>query len=121
MIDRFESMPVWQAARKMAHGVYAVTLIQPFARDFGMRDQIQRAAISTMSNIAEGFERNNRKEFIRFLGYSKGSAGEVRSILYAALDNQYVTEAEFLSLSQECIAISQQLSNFIRYLKNYRP
>ena len=88
-IERFEKMDVWQQARTIAKNVYVASRQGEFARDFGLRDQIQRAAVSIMSNIAEGFERGTNKEFIQFLFIAKGSAGEVRSQLYVAFDLGY--------------------------------
>jgi len=85
-IERFEEIEAWQDARLLVKGIYEVTDGGRFARDFGLRDQIRRAAISTMSNIAEGFERGSDKDFIRFLYMAKASAGEVRSQLYVAMD-----------------------------------
>jgi four helix bundle protein len=78
-VTRFEELLVWQKAKRLCVEVYRVTGAGPFMRDFGLRDQIQRAAVSVMSNIAEGFERNSRAEFARFLAIARGSAGEVRA------------------------------------------
>ena len=102
-IERFEDLIAWQKA-KLAKKVYEVTRQDPFARDFGLSGQIQRAAVSTMSNIAEGFERGGRKEFHQFLSIAKGSCAELRSQVYVSLDIGYVTEpesAELLSLAEE--------------------
>ncbi len=88
-----------------------------FIKDFGLRDQIQRAAVSIMSNIAEEYERDNNKEFIKFLGYSKGSVGEVRSLLYVALDQAYISETDFNNFKESAINISTQIANFIKYLR----
>ena len=90
-----------------------------FQKDYGLRDQIQRAAVSIMNNIAEGFERNSNREFIKFLAYSKGSAGEVRSMLYIALDLSYITKEEFDINYSSAINIVTQISNFIKYLRTY--
>ncbi|PSQ92571.1 MAG: four helix bundle protein, partial [Bacteroidetes bacterium SW_4_67_19] len=79
---RFEDIESWQKARRLARRIYELTGNGDFARDFGLRDQIRRAAVSIMSNIAEGFERGSRREFARFLDIAKASAGEVRSPLY---------------------------------------
>ncbi len=78
-------MKVWQDARVLTKNIYNTTTVGKFSKDFGLRDQIQRASVSAMSNIVEGYERDNNKEFIKFFGYSKGSIGEVRSLLYVAL------------------------------------
>ena len=85
-IDKFEDMEVWQNARSITKKTYICSGSGQFSKDYGLRDQIQRAAVSIMSNIAEGFERGSNKEFIQFLFIAKGSAGEVRSQLYVALD-----------------------------------
>ena len=95
----------------------SISLAGAFAKDFGLRDQIRRAAVSILSNIAEGFERGGDKEFLRFLAIAKGSAGELRAQLYVALDQQYLSQNQFESLSQEAIEISQLVSGFVRYLK----
>ncbi len=117
-IGRFEDMEVWQQARMIVKKIYSITCQGKFSRDFGLREQIQRAAISIMSNIAEGFERGTNKEFIQFLFIAKGSAGEVRSQLYIALDLGYIEEDTFNSLNADLISISSQISGFIQYLKS---
>jgi four helix bundle protein len=94
-IRRFEDLIAWQKGRAMTARVYQVTTRGGFARDFGLRDQMRRAAVSVMSNIAEGFERGSAAEFHRFLTIAKGSCAEVRSQLYVALDVGYVQHAEF--------------------------
>ena len=94
-IRRFEEIEAWQVARRLTKAVYTYSKKGSFARDFGLRDQIQRASVSIMSNIAEGFEREGAGEFSQFLGIAKGSAAEVRSQLYVALDQNYVTPKEF--------------------------
>lgn len=101
--------------------IYAISSKGNFNRDYPLRDQIQRASVSVLSNIAEGYERDNNREFIKFLGYSKGSIGEVRSLLYVALDRKYIQESEFNSLYNSCVNISSQIANFIKYLENRRP
>jgi four helix bundle protein len=88
-----------------------------FAKDFGLKDQIRRAAVSILSNIAEGFERGGDKEFIQFLAVAKDSAGELRAQLYIALDQQYVSQESFEQLSTEVTQVSQLISGFMRYLK----
>lgn len=85
---------------------------------YGYRDLVQRASISVMSNIAEGFELNNNKEFVRYLKYSKGSCGEIRSLLTAASDLQYISEGKYVELSALSIKISSQIANFIKYLRS---
>ena len=118
-VKSFEDLQVWQDARKFVKSIYKLTSLENFSKDFGLRDQIQRAAVSIMNNISEGFERDNNKEFIKFLGYSKGSAGEVRSMLYVALDLKYVSKDEFDNCYEEAVKIIKQISNFKKYLRNY--
>ncbi len=88
-----------------------------FAKDFGLKDQIQRASISIISNIAEGFDRGGDKEFIQFLSVAKGSAGEVNAQLYAAIDLGYITRAEFEKASKLVNDIRQLIGGLIMYLK----
>ena len=95
LIERFEDLHAWQEARKLTQMIYALTRQEPFAKDFGLRDQIQRAAVSAMTNIAEGFDCDSSAEFSRFLGYARRSAVEVQSLLYTALDAGYITEEAF--------------------------
>ncbi len=85
-IDKFEDLIAWQKARELTKIIYAVTKQGEFSRDFGLRDQIRRSAVSIMSNVAEGFERGGRSEFHQFLVIAKGSCAELRSQLYTALD-----------------------------------
>jgi four helix bundle protein len=115
----FEDLKVWQDSRDFVKSIYELTASNNFAKDYGLKDQIQRAAVSIMNNIAEGFERNNNKEFVVFLKYSKGSAGEIRSMLYVALDLNYISKSTFDEYYKNVIKIITQISNFIKYLKNY--
>ena len=94
-ITRFEDIMAWQEARHLTKQVYMLAGREPFARDFGLRDQIQRAAVSSMSNIAEGFDCESKTEFGRFLGIARRSSVEVQSLLYVALDVGYISEPEF--------------------------
>lgn len=115
-VERFEELEVWKAARRLAKDVYGMTREGAFARDFGLRDQIQRAAVSIMSNIAEGFERGGDKEFARYLTIAKGSAGEVRSQLFVASDLGYIDQDTFVQMGRRCVDISSMLAGLIRYL-----
>ena len=114
---RFEEMKVWQEARQLTNNLYRLTQLGHFAKDFGLRDQMRRASVSVMSNIAEGYERGTNKEFIHFLNYAKGSVGELRSQLYVALDLEYITQTEFEINYDLSVSISAQLANFIKYLR----
>src|SRR5215471_711140 len=97
-IQRFEDILAWQKARTLAKNIYDSTRAGAFAKDYGLKDQVQRASVSTMSNIAEGFERGGDREFVQFLSNSKGSCGEVKSHLYVALDLNYITDSTFREL-----------------------
>jgi len=87
---KFEDITAWQKARELTRLVYEITKNGNFSKDFSLRDQIRRASVSIMSNIAEGFDRGGRKEFIQYLSIAKGSVGEVKSQLYTALDQKYI-------------------------------
>jgi four helix bundle protein len=116
-IERFEDLTSWQKARELNHFVYNASKKGAFAKDFGLRDQMRRASVSVMSNIAEGFERGGDREFIQFLSNAKGSCGEVRSQLYAALDEEYLTQGEFDELCKLCLDVSRLISGFMTYLR----
>jgi four helix bundle protein len=113
MIRRFEDIVSWQKARTLNGEIY-----RHFAKskDFGFRDQIQRASVSIMNNIAEGYERGTQKEFKHFLYIAKASCGEVRSMLYLAHDLKYIKEADFRKLSDDCMDISKIIAGFIKTL-----
>lgn len=116
-IKRFEEIKAWQEARELARLVYSVTHKGSFARDFGLKDQVQRAAVSVGSNIAEGFARNGNKEFVKFLWIAKGSATEVQSQLYTAKDVGYISDDDFQLVYQKaesCIIL------IYRFLKSLR-
>jgi four helix bundle protein len=117
VIQRFEDIDAWKAGMELVNEIYQVSGRGAFAKDFALRDQLRKAAVSIPSNIAEGFERNRRGEFIQFLRYAKGSAGEVRSQLYHARDQGYVDKATFQSLQSEVEDISRQIQGLIQYLE----
>src|SRR5208337_1112955 len=100
-VERFEDLIAWQKARGLTRAIYEVTRNGDFAKDYGLSGQIQRAAVSIMSNIAEGFERGGRGEFHQFLSTAKASCAEVRSQLYVALDAGYLDKASFDPLIQQ--------------------
>jgi four helix bundle protein len=116
-IRKFEEIESWRKARTLTNEIYQATSSGKFFRDFGLKDQIRRASVSILSNIAEGFERGGDKEFSQFLGIAKGSCGEVRAQLYVALDQGYLSQESFDSLSTKALEVSELLSGFIRYLK----
>ncbi|MBA4390287.1 MAG: four helix bundle protein [Syntrophus sp. (in: bacteria)] len=115
-IDRFEDIEAWKEARKLVSRVYGVCCINEFKKDYSFVDQIRRAAVSIMANIAEGFSRKGNKEFIQFLFISKSSAAELQSHLYVVLDQGYIEKSQFDELYQDADKIQRQLSNFIKYL-----
>jgi four helix bundle protein len=115
-ILRFEDIDAWQDARELARQVYSSTRCGAFSKDFGLRDQIQRAAGSVMHNIAEGFDSGGDAEFIRFLRYAQRSCTEVQSGLYVALDQKYVTEQPFQALFGQTEEVHAKIGGFIKYL-----
>ena len=116
-IERFEDIEAWQTARELTQAVYGISNEGAFGRDFGLRDQIRRAAVSIMSNIAEGFERGGDKEFMHFLAQAKGSSGEVRAQLYVALDIGFIDQPTFDRLSDMATRINRMLSGLMKYLR----
>jgi four helix bundle protein len=116
-IKYFEDLEVWKLARDLTSSIYAVTNKGAFAKDFGLRDQIRRATVSIMSNIAEGFERAGNQEFIHFLSIAKGSSGEVRCQLYIAVDQKYLNKDYGQHLIGEFRKLSVMIEKFIKYLK----
>jgi four helix bundle protein len=116
-IERFEDIEAWQMARELRRTVYQLTRTKPFATDFALVDQIRRAAISTGSNIAEGFERGGNREFIQFLSQAKGSAGEIKDQLYCALDEAYITQSQFDQAYQLADRASRLIGGFMTYLR----
>ena len=116
-IQKFEEIEAWQKGRDLARRIYQFTAKEKFARDFTLKDQIKRAAISITSNIAEGFERGGNREFIQFLSIAKGSASELKSQLYTALDAGYLDQSEFDELYQQAHSIVLLIGGFIKYLQ----
>ncbi len=118
-IRKFEEFEVWRIGREITRQVYQITKTNGFIRDYELRSQICRASISIMSNIAEGHESQTPKTFIRHLGIAKGSAGELRSQLYVALDQNYISSDEFTALAELCTKASRQIAALIKYLKSH--
>ena len=117
-VKNFEDLEIWKDARLLTRGIYQLTREPKFSKDFALRDQIRRAVVSIMSNIAEGFERGGNQEFIQFPYVAKASCGEVRSQLYVALDQSYVTEKDCDDVSKSFRRLSIMISNLIDYLKH---
>ena len=116
-ITRFEEIEAWKTARELTNMIYSMTDKGLIARDFGLRDQIRRAAVSVMSNIAEGFESQTSAQFIRYLSIAKASAGEVRSQLYVTKDLKTLSSEQFSNAFQLAEKASRQISRFITYLQ----
>jgi four helix bundle protein len=114
---RFEEIEAWQEARKLVKQLYSLSSSEKFSRDFALRDQVRRASVSIMANIAEGYERGGSGEFIQFLSIAKGSAAEVKSHLYVALDQEYVGEQRFNELMDRVEITARKLSKLIEYLR----
>ena len=117
-IKRFEDIEAWKAARELTQAIYRLTARGKFAKDFGLRDQIQRAAVSIMANVSEGFDSNSDDEFVRFLRYALRSGTEVQSHLYVALDQAYIDRDAFDSLYNQADKVRSIISGFIRYLRS---
>lgn len=115
-IEVFEDLKVWQDARVLVQRIHVLLEQKFFARHYVLRDQLSRSSISVMSNIAEGFDRSSKSEFIQFLNYAKSSAAEVRSQLHTCLDLGYVSEADFIILRQEALSLSRQIAGLMKYL-----
>jgi four helix bundle protein len=118
-IHRFEDIEAWQLARELSGKVYTLTKNAKFARDFGLRGQIQDAAGSSMHNIAEGFDSESNPEFVRFLRYAKRSCTEVQSELYVAMDQQYIKKAEFQDVYDHAGRTRATIRGLIKYLLAY--
>lgn len=125
---KFEEIEAWNRARKLTNGIYQATDDRKFSRDFALKDQIRRASVSIMSNIAEGHDRSGTGEFVQFLAMAKGSAAEVRCQLYVALDRGYINESDFLALSDLATETGSMIGGLMKYLRRsgykgnkYRP
>ena len=116
-IRDFEELKIWQDARELSKELYIITSTEPFVRDYRFCAQIRAAVGSIMDNIAEGFERDGRKEFIQFLYIAKGSCGELRSQIIRAYDCHYISEKELDELKMKIISLSSNIFNFIQYLR----
>jgi four helix bundle protein len=119
-ISRFEDIEGWQLARELTRKVYRLTQKQDFARDYGLKQQIQAAAGSSMHNIAEGFDSETNAELIRFLRYAKRSCTEVQSELYVALDEAYISKVEFDDTYEQARRTRAAIRGFINYLNKHK-
>jgi four helix bundle protein len=118
-IEQFEDIEAWQLARELTRKVYRLTQKPEFAKDYGLKRQIQDAAGSSMHNIAEGFDSETNAEFIRFLRYAKRSCTEVQSELYVALDEEYISLNDFKDVYEQATRTRAAVRGFINYLKKY--
>jgi len=116
-ITRFEDIDAWKEARELVQRIYQVSENGGLAKDFGLRDQMRRAGVSVMANVAEGFDSQSDSEFIQFLIYARRSASEVQSHLYVALDQGYITQQGFDDLYDRAVAVKNLIGGFIRYLR----
>jgi len=116
LIERFEDIQAWQEARALVKMIYKLTTKENFSKDYGLKDQIQRAAVSAMANIAEGFDCESKVEFARFLGFARRSAVEVQSLLYAAMDSNYITQTEFDAHYEQARKAKALIGGFMRSL-----
>ena len=119
-IKRFEDLHAWQSARELTNRIYGLSAAGQFARDFGLRDQLRRAASSVMLNIAEGFDAGSDPKFVQFLGYARRSASETQAGLYTALDQKYISPAEFSDAYKNATICKKQINAMIAYLHKPR-
>jgi four helix bundle protein len=118
-IEQFEDLEIWQEAIDIALNIYNIVKLDKIKNDYGLRDQLQRATLSISNNIAEGFEYNNNKEFIKYLKYAKGSAGETRSMINFLLKVKHISNAEHKLIYDNLILVSKHIKGFISYLNNF--
>lgn len=117
-ITRFEDLICWQKARELVNRIYSITKTGSLSQDYGLRDQLRRAAVSSMTNIAEGFARYHRKEFIRFLDISQSSASEVKSLLYVVLDQNYLYKDTVSSIQNKAGEVQVLTLGLLKYVNN---
>jgi four helix bundle protein len=116
-ILKFEDIVAWQKALELSDLIYSYSNNDKFSKDFGLKDQMRRASVSVVSNIAEGFEREGNNQFIYFLLIAKASAGELRAQLYISRNQNYISQNEFDSINNKVIEVSKIISGFISYLR----
>ena len=117
-IERFEDIHAWQKARELNKEIYTVTKNSNFSKDFSLKNQIRKASVSIMANIAEGYGRRSKKEFINFLNISHGSTAELQCHLYVSSDQGYITQNEFKQLYEKAEEVSKMIQGFMNYLKS---
>ncbi|MBI3585657.1 MAG: four helix bundle protein [Ignavibacteriales bacterium] len=116
-ITRFEDLDAWKEGRKLVKFIYSLTKLREFSKDYSLKEQIRRAAISVTSNIAEGFDSGSRLEFIKFLGYSRWSISEIKNQLYIASDESYISKEQFEQAYQLSSTVSKIIYGLMKYLK----
>ncbi len=119
-IEKFEDLIAWQKARNLTREIYRITSSGEFAKDYGLKDQIRRASVSVMSNLAEGFERGRMTEFHQYVSVAKGSCAEVRSQLYVAWDAKYLVKQEFINLMEKSIEVGPIIGGLRQSIQNKR-
>lgn len=119
-IETFEDFEVWQKAMELCNDVYTLTNLEGFSFDFGLKDQVRRCSVSIPSNIAEGFERDSKNQFINFLKIAKGSCGELKTQLTIARNLNYINDLTFEEIYEKASITGKQLGGFIKYLKNFQ-
>ena len=115
-IENFEDLDIWKLSIKLASDIFKLSQKGKLEKDFGTKDQIRRASLSVSSNIAEGFEYNNNKQFLRFLNYAKGSLGELRSQIYLLKEVNYIDEQEFQDLTNQSLNLIKKVKSLMNYL-----
>lgn len=118
--ESFEELEVWKLAMDLCTEVYLITNLEAFSKDYGLKDQIRRSSVSVPSNIAEGYERDSKNQFLYFLTIAKGSCGELKTQLMIAKNLNYIDEKTYLQLANKSTLTGKQLGGFIKYLKNYK-
>jgi len=119
-IEKFEELEVWKTSMELCTEIYRLTNTELFVKDYGLKDQIRRSAISVPSNISEGYERDGKNQFLYFLAIAKGSCGELRTQIKIAKSLNYIKEEEYNSINDKCLSTSKQLAGFIKYLKQHQ-
>ena len=115
-VKRFEELEIWKNSRLLCRKIRELSLNSSLAKDYSIKDQILRSSGSVMDNIAEGYERDGKKEFLQYLYIAKGSPGETRSQVYRCFDVHHLSEEQYLSLLNDCLNLSAQIKNFINYI-----